>query len=59
MTYKSEVRGQTSEVRGQKSEVREMRLHSAKDLEVYKKAYKLAMTVFELSKGFQLRRDSR
>ena len=29
-----------------------MRLHSAKDLEVYKKAYKLAMAVFELSKGF-------
>jgi hypothetical protein len=52
MTYKSEVRGQTSEVRGQKSEVREMRLLSAKDLEVYKKAYKLAITVFELSKGF-------
>ena len=46
-----------------------MRLHSAKDLEVYKKAYKLAMAVFELSKGFpaeerfaltgQIRRSSR
>jgi len=46
-----------------------MKLHSAKDLEVYKKAYKLAMTVFELSKGFpaeerfaltgQIRRSSR
>ena len=46
-----------------------MKLYSAKDLEVYKKAYKLAMTVFELSKGFpaeerfalagQIRRSSR
>ena len=46
-----------------------MKLHSAKDLEVYKKAYRLAMTVFELSKGFpaeerfaltgQIRRSSR
>ena len=29
-----------------------MRINSAKDLEVYKKAYKLAMEVFELSKRF-------
>ena len=29
-----------------------MRLNSAKDLEVYKKAYALAMTIFELSKDF-------
>ena len=46
-----------------------MKLNSAKDLEVYKKAYKLAMAVFELSKGFpaeerfaltgQIRRSSR
>ena len=46
-----------------------MRLNSAKDLEVYKKAYKLAMAVFEVSKGFpaeeryaltgQIRRSSR
>ena len=46
-----------------------MRLNSAKDLEVYKKAFKLAMTVFELSKTFpseerfaltgQIRRSSR
>ena len=61
------VRGQKSEVRGQKSEV--MRINSAKDLEVYKKAYKLAMEVFQLSRGFppeerfaltsQIRRSSR
>ena len=46
-----------------------MRLNSAKDLEVYKKAYKLAMDIFELSKRFpaeerfaltgQIRRSSR
>jgi four helix bundle protein len=46
-----------------------VKLSSAKDLEVYKKAYKLAMAVFELSKRFpaeerfaltsQLRRSSR
>ena len=46
-----------------------MRINSAKDLEVYKKAYKLAMEVFELSKRFppeerfaltsQIRRSSR
>jgi four helix bundle protein len=70
-----------SEVRGQRSDVRErksaggnqpqttMRLNSAKDMEVYKKAYALAMRVFELSKRFpseeryaltgQIRRSSR
>ena len=46
-----------------------MQLNSAKDLEVYKKAYQLAMTIFELSKRFpseerfaltgQIRRSSR
>lgn len=46
-----------------------MRLNSAKDLDVYKKAFKLAMTIFELSKKFpaeerfaltgQIRRSSR
>ncbi len=46
-----------------------MKLNSAKDLEVYKKAYKLAMEVFDLSKRFppeeryaltsQIRRSSR
>jgi four helix bundle protein len=46
-----------------------VRLNSAKDLEVYKKAYRLAMAVFEVSKGFppeerfaltgQIRRSSR
>lgn len=46
-----------------------MKLNSAKDLVVYKKAYELAMQVFELSKGFpadekfvltsQIRRSSR
>jgi 23S rRNA-intervening sequence protein len=29
-----------------------MRLNSAKDLDVYKKAYRLAMDIFELSKRF-------
>ena len=46
-----------------------MQLNSAKDLEVYKKAYQLAMAIFELSKRFpseerfaltgQIRRSSR
>ncbi|HET8563715.1 MAG TPA: four helix bundle protein [Candidatus Binatia bacterium] len=46
-----------------------MRLNSAKDLDVYKKAFELAMNVFQLSKGFpdeerfaltgQIRRSSR
>ena len=46
-----------------------MRLNSAKDLEVYKKAYDLAMKIFRLSKKFpdeerfaltsQIRRSSR
>src|SRR5260370_17452924 len=46
-----------------------MRINSAKELEVYKKAYELAMKVFEVSKGFppeerfaltgQIRRSSR
>jgi four helix bundle protein len=46
-----------------------MQINSAKDLEVYKKAYQLAMTIFELSRGFpseekyalisQIRRSSR
>lgn len=46
-----------------------MRLNSAKDLDVYKKAFELAMTIFELSKKFpaeerfaltgQIRRSSR
>jgi len=48
---------------------KEMRLNSAKDLEVYKKAYDLALTIFRLSKKFpdeerfaltsQIRRSSR
>jgi four helix bundle protein len=29
-----------------------MQLNSAKDLDVYKKAYELAMTIFELSRNF-------
>ena len=29
-----------------------MQINSAKDLEVYKKAYSLAMQIFEISKGF-------
>jgi four helix bundle protein len=46
-----------------------MQINSAKDLEVYKKAYRLAMEIFELSRGFppeerfaltsQIRRSSR
>ncbi len=46
-----------------------MRIDSAKDLEVYKKAYSLAMDIFEISKTFpkeerysltdQIRRSSR
>ncbi len=46
-----------------------MRINSAKELEVYKKAYQLAMEIFELSKDFppeeryaltsQIRRSSR
>jgi four helix bundle protein len=46
-----------------------MKLNSAKDLEVYKKAYKLAMDIFEITKRFpqeeryaltgQIRRSSR
>ena len=46
-----------------------MKLNSAKDLEVYRKAYKLAMDIFEISKRFpaeerfaltsQIRRSSR
>ena len=46
-----------------------MRLNSAKDLDVYKKAYALAMEIFEATKGFppeerfaltgQMRRSSR
>ena len=46
-----------------------MRIYSAKDLEVYRKAYSLAMQIFELSKKFpkeerygladQIRRSSR
>src|SRR5213594_4152102 len=46
-----------------------MQLNSAKDLDVYKKAYELAMTIFQLSKSFpdeerfaltgQIRRSSR
>ena len=46
-----------------------MRLNSAKDLDVYKKAYALAMEIFHVSKGFppeeryaltsQIRRSSR
>ncbi|MBT3691897.1 MAG: four helix bundle protein, partial [Candidatus Marinimicrobia bacterium] len=29
-----------------------MRINSAKDLEVYKKAYRLAMDIFQISKSF-------
>ncbi len=79
---KSEVREQKSEVREQKSEVREqkaenreqsyevvMQINSARDLNVYKAAYSMAMEIFHLTKGFpaeeryaltsQIRRSSR
>ena len=60
----SEVGGQTSATKRA-----DMRLNSAKDLDVYKKAYRLAMEVFQLTKSFppeerwaltsQIRRSSR
>jgi len=34
-----------------------MRINSAKDLVVYKKAYALAMQIFELSKSFPAEKD--
>lgn len=36
-----------------------MRLNSAKDLDVYKKAYALAMEIFEISESFPPRSDMR
>lgn len=64
-----QIRKQRSEVRDQKKRNNEMRINSAKDLEVYKKAYTLAMEIFEISKSFpkeeryaltnQIRRSSR
>src|SRR5207244_7386356 len=61
------ARDQSSEIRSQRTEA--MRINSAKDLEVYKKAYEVAMKVFGLSKTFppeerfaltgQIRRSSR
>ena len=60
------------DVGGRRSEVgkgKEMRINSAKDLNVYKKAYALSMEIFNLSKGWpteerysltdQIRRSSR
>ena len=57
---------QMSENRSQRSV---MRLNSAKDLDVYKKSYQLAMKIFKISKSFpaeekfaltnQIRRSSR
>ena len=62
----SDASSQTSVLRPQKSP---MQIKSAKELEVYKKFYQLAMAIFELSKGFppeeryaltsQIRRSSR
>jgi four helix bundle protein len=56
-----------SEIRGQ--QVKELKLYSAKDLDVYKKSYQLAMRIFEISVRFpveerfaltsQIRRSSR
>jgi four helix bundle protein len=68
---KPEIRGRNSEDKSRRSEITRgpMRLNSAKDLDVYKKAYELAMTIFQLSKTFpdeerfaltgQMRRSSR
>ena len=77
---RSEVRSQKSEIRSPKSEVRSprcqamanepnKRVKSAKDPDVYKLAYELAMTIFRISQGFppeerfalttQIRRSSR
>lgn len=57
------------EVGSQRSEIGSRQVNSAKDLEVYKLAYKLGMRVFELSRSFpaeekfaltsQIRRSSR
>jgi four helix bundle protein len=68
-SQRSEVGSQKSAVGDQRSEVKTVRIDSAKDLEVYKKAYELAMRVFELSRKFppeerfaltgQVRRSSR
>jgi hypothetical protein len=64
-----EIRDQRSEVREGKLEVTSMQINSAKDLNVYKAAYELAMRIFGLSKRFpaeerfaltsQIRRSSR
>ena len=68
---KSEIRGRKSEIGSwwSKNNSYEMKLNSATDLDVYKKAYQLAMTIFWLSKSFpheerfaltgQIRRSSR
>ena len=66
------MENQRSEIRDQRTKLSEknaMRINSAKELEVYKKAYQLAMEIFNLSKGFpseekyalisQIRRSSR
>jgi four helix bundle protein len=65
----SEGKGQISKVRGQMSERGTARLESAKDLNVYKVAYQLAMEIFQVTKTFpseekyaltsQIRRSSR
>ncbi len=62
-------REQKSEVRDQRTERHRMRINSAKELEVYKKAYELAMRIYQISKQFppeekfaltgQIRRSSR
>jgi hypothetical protein len=74
LTDASEVRSQKSDARYRKSETmsskpNNKRVNSAKDLDVYRLAYDLAMAIFELSKHFppeekfalttQIRRSSR
>ena len=57
---KTEISGLKKEVRGRKVRDRrsklerlgDMQINSAKDLEVYKKAYSLAMEIYEISKAF-------
>src|SRR6266542_1692413 len=66
---KSEVRSPKSSYRTMSSESNNKRVNSAKDLDVYKIAYELAMAIFELTKRFppeerfalttQIRRSSR
>ena len=56
-SVKAEVGGQKSEIRRQKGSTG-MRISSAKDLDVYKKAYSLSMAIFQQSKSFPAETES-